>query len=80
MQQHTTITVSYTDPETGLPASVEMLQAEFITKGPSRFEKWGVCVICNFSYPLSKMVDGTHCIPLGHYKEIKKEGGIKVGG
>lgn len=79
MQQHTTITVNYTD-ENGDPASVEMLQAELITRGPAKYQPWGVCVVCNKTFPLTEMVNGSHCIPRGHFKEVTKEGGIKVGG
>jgi len=62
---------------------VEMLEAQFTSKGPQSWRKWDVCVMCNFSYPEEELIyigGRPYCIKFEHYKDVPGTGGIKDAG
>jgi hypothetical protein len=34
---------------------VSMQESQYGTRGPQKFQKWGLCVVCNRSEPLTKL-------------------------
>lgn len=54
-KQYITRRVNYTDID-GNPAYIDMLEAQYATKGPFNFKEWDICSHCKQSYPKDELI------------------------